>query len=395
MNNHTIQSIPSGKLRRSPMRVVALVGLFTLAVTLGLVFFTQHTVSVIVDEQVRSASLINVSGQQRMLSQRIALYTTEFQKTSGDSAMLKAQGALKRLLENHDFLLKEHKLAIEADSESPLSDALQTLYFEAPSNIHFKISSFSYKANRILQDQLPFEGLKPISMEADEMLVLFDSAVKQYEREAQSRIERLSFFQKTIFIGVGVFLLFQTFFVIRPLILQSMRVSKELEKEANIDHLTGMLNRRPFHILADKALALCKRDDKKLTVLIFDIDHFKSINDNFGHQFGDRVIKEVANIIMSNARKSDSVFRFGGEEFVVILPNTGKKDALNIADDIGQRVSASFADQNLEGLTVTLSGGVAEYETHEASIESTLKRADTALFEAKESGRNRMILADI
>ncbi|MGM0609342.1 MAG: GGDEF domain-containing protein, partial [Candidatus Muiribacteriota bacterium] len=133
----------------------------------------------------------------------------------------------------------------------------------------------------------------------------------------------------------------------------------------------------------------CKRYETPLSLMILDIDYFKNINDTFGHQTGDKVLKELSELIQSIVRDSDYFFRIGGEEFAVLLPNTSTKNA----DDSAQRIKSKTEQHNFTKVKkLTVSIGLTEYITNEDE-DSFIKRADTALYKAKENGRNKVVIA--
>ena len=174
------------------------------------------------------------------------------------------------------------------------------------------------------------------------------------------------------------------------------RKNVELERLANHDFLTGCLNRRAFN---DRAIAMFERsrtERKPMALLMLDIDHFKSVNDRFGHPVGDRVIRGLGTLLLSSSRAQDLVGRFGGEEFVVALPETGYDAAYNIAERIRiaveEEVTSSMSD--IPGCIVTVSVGFATISPAYPNIEFMLNKADEALYVAKQSGRNRVKFAD-
>ena len=159
------------------------------------------------------------------------------------------------------------------------------------------------------------------------------------------------------------------------------------------DPLTGLHNRRYMTSQLDALVARAVRDGRPVSALLLDIDHFKKINDSFGHDAGDEVLREFAVRLASNVRAVDLPCRFGGEEFVVVMPETALEDAERIAERIRMHVSgAPFrVAGGREVLTVTISIGVAATSGTADTPDHLLKRADEALYEAKASGRNRVI----
>ncbi|SFV49880.1 hypothetical protein MNB_SM-7-1471 [hydrothermal vent metagenome] len=160
--------------------------------------------------------------------------------------------------------------------------------------------------------------------------------------------------------------------------------TKEYEKLAKTDALTGLYNRYKFSELFLHEYNLMLQKESKISLLMLDIDHFKKINDTYGHEIGDRVLVEISNTILQTLRNSDTVARWGGEEFVILLPNAdievAKKVANNIRTAIEKR-EISIAKR------VTVSIGVTEVKKGD-TLEKALNRADSALYDAKKSGRN-------
>jgi two-component system cell cycle response regulator len=164
---------------------------------------------------------------------------------------------------------------------------------------------------------------------------------------------------------------------------------------ANMDGLTKLYNHRYFQEFFRDELSRHARYKRSISIIISDIDHFKRFNDEYGHQAGDFVLAEVAKIFRSNIRKKiDLAARYGGEEFVIVLPETNASGALKLAD----RVRRVIAEHNFvfkdDTIKVTISCGVANYPIHEEDPDRLIKAADAALYEAKNTGRNKVCLAE-
>lgn len=159
--------------------------------------------------------------------------------------------------------------------------------------------------------------------------------------------------------------------------------------EARTDPLTGLSNRRAMDDALRSLLAMYHRYDQSFAVAMFDIDRFKQINDANGHVYGDRVLQGVASLLADGVRESDSVSRFGGEEFVVLLPQTGLEEAATLAE----RLRESIANTLMEDVKLTISGGITIVEEGDQA-DNVLTRADTALYHAKSMGRNRIAIND-
>lgn len=164
----------------------------------------------------------------------------------------------------------------------------------------------------------------------------------------------------------------------------------ELRQQASTDVLTGTLSRRAFRDDGSNAVALSQRHDNSLSCIAVDLDHFKKINDTYGHAAGDKVLRIAAQLMRDNLRQSDMVARIGGEEFAILLPHTGLAAAFDVAEKLRQRIEAAVVDiGDNRTIAVTASFGVSELGGEAKDIDSLLARADTALYEAKATGRNR------
>lgn len=172
--------------------------------------------------------------------------------------------------------------------------------------------------------------------------------------------------------------------------------NKELEFQASTDALTGVLNRRRMMEQIGHEIERSRRYGLQLSLCMLDIDHFKRINDSYGHLTGDRALVAVAEVLASSLRDADQIARFGGEEFLLLLPETSAQEALTLVERLRHAVAALplFADRG-EHFGVTISGGIAAYapETDLEHPSGMLTRADHALYEAKTSGRNCVRLA--
>lgn len=177
-------------------------------------------------------------------------------------------------------------------------------------------------------------------------------------------------------------------------------LTKELEAKnrildnlANLDGLTGVYNHRYFQNVLDQEISRAVRHQTQISLLLIDIDHFKKFNDTYGHQTGDFVLQEFSRVLKENIRKYDTLARYGGEEFVIILPETGTDDALAVAEKLRLAIDSTEFKDNRESYHVTASFGQA---CAKPSVEDNfsksgfINKADEALYEAKEKGRNRV-----
>jgi diguanylate cyclase len=171
-----------------------------------------------------------------------------------------------------------------------------------------------------------------------------------------------------------------------------------IEIEAHIsrsltDTLTGLPNRREFNDRLAERMSAWNRRKEVFTLMLIDVDHFKRLNDQYGHLVGDRVLTDIGRTLSSSARRDDAVARYGGEEFAVLLPGTSLEQATSIADKMREAIAGSTIDHNGKQLRVTVSGGLATIQRNE-DFESLIQRADVALYAAKAAGRNCIFIND-
>ncbi|MFT5276793.1 MAG: diguanylate cyclase (GGDEF)-like protein [Glaciecola sp.] len=334
-----------------------------------------------------------------MLSQRVILLTLEYKLRKSVEVKKQALDSLTILKKNHIFLLSNHALAISKGLPSPLSEALYNLYFSEPHSINEKVPKFVSLVGDDWESNDAKDNVSNIKLEMasfffakNELLIVFDTAVTQYEYESTTEIKNLLAVQKAILLLIVLVVLMEGVFIIKPLLAKSEKFAEVLQKEANVDYLTWLLNRRSFEILSTQAIDLSQRYESELSILYIDIENFKSYNDKYGHKKGDSVIQLVSAVVKKNTRHSDSVFRFGGEEFAVLLPKTSDQEAVQLAEKISMKVSETTSDRQKFDECITISCGVSSYIHQEKGPEAVLKRADDALYQAKNSGRNKVIL---
>jgi len=174
------------------------------------------------------------------------------------------------------------------------------------------------------------------------------------------------------------------------LLLRVYRVEQEMRGLASYDSLTGLLSRHAFFDNANNYVSLAQREHRAFAVMLIDLDHFKQINDRYGHAAGDAVLKLFADVTNSVARRSDIVGRVGGEEFAIVLPSTTAVEALEFSERLHTAINKAVLTFKDKAIKYTASIGLTEFDTDsEDSIDDLLARADLALYQAKHSGRNQ------
>jgi diguanylate cyclase (GGDEF)-like protein len=173
---------------------------------------------------------------------------------------------------------------------------------------------------------------------------------------------------------------------------ENARLFSQVRQMATVDGLTGLYNRNHFFAEADRRLRIARREGQQIAAVMVDIDHFKRINDTYGHPVGDEVIRVVAGRLRDAVRDSDVLGRYGGEEFALVTPQTGAS-AVELAERLRQVVSADPVPTAAGPLPVTISVGLADRSGGEQDLRQLLARADEALYEAKQAGRDRVSIA--
>ncbi|WP_246128660.1 GGDEF domain-containing protein [Pleionea sediminis] len=173
------------------------------------------------------------------------------------------------------------------------------------------------------------------------------------------------------------------------------RLNKELENLSRTDRLTGLYNRGYWEELFEKEYEKCCRYKTESTAIIFDIDHFKKVNDTYGHQAGDEVIRKTALLLKELVRKTDMAGRYGGEEFVVFLPNTKAESAEIFAERLRKKIESFTVTHEDKKINFTISLGVCQFKDTLQSHEKWIEKADQALYHSKENGRNQTTIAEI
>lgn len=197
----------------------------------------------------------------------------------------------------------------------------------------------------------------------------------------------------TTFFSFGILYNFALKKRIKKITFDLIKANEQLKEMANRDYLTGLYNRRIFEELFIRELALSKRYERAISVILIDIDHFKKINDTYGHQVGDIVLKKIAKLFLEKLRVGDIVCRYGGEEFAIFLPETDKENAFIVAEKLRESIENFKFEEISQELNVKITGGISEYKKgFSEDIDKIISMADEALYVGKNSGRNKMVI---
>jgi diguanylate cyclase (GGDEF)-like protein len=196
-------------------------------------------------------------------------------------------------------------------------------------------------------------------------------------------------------VGVALVVTLPFAWFLIDLLLRVHRDEQEMRRLASYDSLTGLLSRHAFFDNANNYVSLARREKKSFSVLIIDLDHFKLINDRYGHPAGDAVLKLFADVVNSVARRSDIIGRLGGEEFAVVLPSTRSSEALEFAERLHHAINQAVLKFKGSAIRYSVSIGLAEFDKDSGdTIDDLLARADLALYQAKQGGRNQTATFD-
>lgn len=383
---------------RNPQKFMTMIYVVSLSVIAVLSIIAHLVLDSVIAQQSQTATLVNVSGQQRMLSQRTALFTMEYLATGSAEAKQLAADSLRRMQDNFTFLTRD---AIggrdDGDTEESLSATLQRMYFAEPINVDAKLARFALSVENVL-DTPPEEFDAFLSFSSDFMQMArgpflkdLNDVVSQYETESHDKIQALRDAQNVVLAIIIFTILVEALFVFRPMVSKISDFARKLQFEANYDHLSGIYNRRAFYQISEKLFYSFQRyKQSPCSVILLDIDRFKPINDTYGHDAGDMVIQHIAELLSNTVRKSDVLARFGGEEFVIFLPETQLHNAVIAAEKIRTLIEQSRVEFQDEQIKYTISAGVSECRLNDHNLDNAIKRADNKLYIAKHSGRNKV-----
>ncbi len=366
-----------------------------LSLIAALTIASHVTLNRVLAEHEGSAEVVNVSGRQRMLSQRIASLAAQYRMGSptAKADLLAAVG---------QFEAAHHKLLADSTGTargSRSAGAYRDIYFGGDTPLDGEVATFVDLARRVAA--MPQDGvnagpvLEQLFREArSPLLTKLDAVVSRHQQDSEQQLSRLEFLQQITLGVVLATLAAEALVIFRPMVRRVTRYARELMRLASTDGLTGTLNRHSFLERGAAELGRSQRRQSPLAVLMLDADHFKRINDTYGHAGGDAALRGLALAVIRAARASDLVGRLGGEEFALLLPDTTEGAALAFAQRLRADVEGLAIPHGERTIRLTVSIGIAASDGRDnADLAALLREADAALYDAKAAGRNRVVCA--
>ena len=380
-------------------RHVTMTYLAALAVIALLSLGTHFVADAIIAHEQATAKVVNVSGRQRMLSQRIAELSLELSRAAepeqGEIAE-RLNGAMGLMAVSHQALIHgSAEMGISAER----SPAIEAIYFGQPAGLDQRVTAYLALADSFLKlapaQRANSAELKALLAAAHQpILAALDGAVKQYERDSETAIGHLRVTMLGMMILMLSALAAEALFIFRPLFARLREAQHRLLESAQTDPLTGCMNRRHILEMGAREFDRARRHTSPLAVMMFDIDHFKKVNDTWGHAAGDEAILTFTREILAGIRSTDLFGRIGGEEFVLVLPETTLDQAANVAEKLRARIAAAVVNHGDQTFAITVSIGVERPRIGDGALFDVMSRADGLLYKAKSAGRNRVMVGE-
>lgn len=359
-----------------------------------------------------SLSMFGLSDRILMEQERVATVVTQtsrlslqVQKVLSDIDRYKANPTAthrETLHTNVDELADQHQRIVATtakaqDDIAAAARALDEIYFTTDDPLQPKLAGLIADASslaRVAPNAVRTSALADIDAEQYQTLVIdLDRAIYTYENKLQERMLTLQIWQRSALTIMLVILFLESLFIFIPTIRRMNAYSEMLRHMALNDTLTNIGNRRYFEARGTEEIQRARRHMQPLGLCLLDVDHFKLINDTYGHASGDRVLQDLTRVIINALRTEDILSRTGGEEFAILLPYADIRNASMVAERVRQAVrAATFVAEGGEHILLTVSIGVVMVNVENDTIDKSMEEADAAMYEAKFRGRNLTVV---
>lgn len=378
---------------------------------IAILTISGHIITAHISEQQKDSTEIAYQiGRQRTLMQQILLYANNYYRLNEPLDYDFMMQSLWELEKGHEFLLKiidQRKFA-----KGYTSPALYKIYHSPPFDLDEQMKTFTGLVREFSQysprntsaenyDVKRKELMDKLSYKSTTMLrPALDSALEKYQTETLEEIARYYTFQLGGAIFVLLVLTAEALLIFKPLTIKIRQYHNVLQRYALEDSLTGLNNRRAFMNAAETELKRGRREKNTVIVALLDLDHFKKINDTYGHDIGDKVLQHFSGILKLSFRAGDITGRIGGEEFAILLPRIDRQEATTILQRLCNAVAHTPCEYEGPGgvksmLNYTISiGFTGPVQVGDLNIDQLLSAADAGLYKAKERGRNCVVAVD-